>query len=432
MKNTPLSSLLLLALFFGVLFPVHAQKRVALSAYGQQPTNSAGLQTIESSLKAMLLTNGYQVTSDTSNADYQITFTTNFTSSSSSGSFTFVYVHAEAGLHDLKTKQEMQHLLLDGVKGAGVNLQSATNKAYQAAARKISDTLATLLKQQRPLATQSPAAPAAVKLQPSDVDLNIPVNPGKNDRIYALIIGNEDYKSYQQGLNDEVNVDFAVQDASVFKEYVQKTLGVPEENIKLLLNARSIEMHREIKKLTSYLKALNGGGEIIFFYAGHGLPDETTKEPYLIPVDVVGTDLQFAVKLNGLYKELTSYPAKKVTLFIDACFTGGARNQGLVAARGVKVKPKTDLLMGNIVIFSASSGDQSSMAYKDKNHGMFTYYLLKKIRESKGNISYKDLSDYLAREVAVQSVRVNNKEQNPQVTFGENVRDQWGLWQLKE
>jgi hypothetical protein len=432
MHKNRFASILFILLLAVVTLSVQAQKRVALTAYNKQSGNTAGLQAIESTLKTMLVTSGYQVSADSTSSDLKINFTANFSSSNNSGSFTFVYVNAEAGIFDVKTRSEISHMVFDGVKGAGVNVQSATQKAYQAAARKIADSTAQLLRQSRPLAVNKPAETPVVKLQPSDVDLNIPETALRNDRIYALIIGNEDYKSYQQGLNDEVNVDFAVQDATIFKTYVQKTLGVPDENIKLLLNARSIDMHREIKKLVSYIKALNGAAEIIFFYAGHGLPDETTKEPYLIPVDVVGTDLQFAVKLNGIYADLTAYPAKKVTLFIDACFTGGARNQGLIAARGVKVKPKTDVLQGNIVIFSASSGDQSSMAYKEKNHGMFTYYLLKKIRESKGNINYKELSDYLSREVAVQSVRVNNKEQNPQVSFGEDVRDQWGMWRLKD
>ena len=228
-----------------------------------------------------------------------------------------------------------------------------------------------------------------------------------------------------------MNVDFAIHDAVIFKSYLNKTLGVPEENIKLLLNAKSIEMHREFRKLVSYINALNGEAEIFVFYAGHGLPDEKTHEPFLIPVDVSGTDLQFAIRLPDLYTELTSSPSRRVTFFIDACFTGGARNQALIAARGVKIKPKTDALSGNLVVFSASSGDQSSLAYKDKSHGMFTYYLLKKIQETKGTVSYKNLADYLSREVSLQSVRINNKDQNPQVSVSDDISSQWESWMLK-
>ena len=34
------------------------------------------------------------------------------------------------------------------------------------------------------------------------------------------------------------------------------------------------------------MEKLGPDGELIFYYAGHGFPDEQTKEPYLIPVDV--------------------------------------------------------------------------------------------------------------------------------------------------
>ncbi|MCK4406359.1 MAG: caspase family protein, partial [Bacteroidales bacterium] len=218
--------------------------------------------------------------------------------------------------------------------------------------------------------------------QTSDVDINIPVNPKKNNSRYALIIGNEDYKSYQMGLESEINVDFAESDARSFKKYTEKTLGVPEENIILLINSRAVEMHQALDKMKIIAKSLNGNAELIFFYAGHGLPDEKTKEPYLIPVDVSGTNLQFAVKLKDVYDKLTEFPSKRVTVFLDACFSGGARNQGLVAARGVKVKPKQQMLKGNVIVFSASSGDQSSLPYKEKQHGMFTYFLLKKLQST--------------------------------------------------
>ncbi|MEI7492031.1 MAG: caspase family protein [Bacteroidota bacterium] len=420
-------------LFFLILAlqPCFAQKRVAVIKIDHNTGNPAGPNAIESAIHTMLLGNGYSVVADTVAADYKIRFSATTVSTNTTNDLTFIYINAEVAIIDLPSRKETYHLQLSGIKGGGVNMAVAYQKAYRFAGRKIADSIGQLLKGSPQLAAQTGPAQAAAVTPPSDVDLNIPETPIRNDKTYALVIGNEDYKSYQQDLNDEVNVDFAIHDASIFKTYLNKTLGIPEENIKLLLNAKSIEMHREVRKLVSYIKALNGTAGIIVFYAGHGLPDEVTHEPFLIPVDVSGSDLQFAVKLSDLCAELTSFPAGRVTLFIDACFTGGARNQALIAARGVKIKPKTDALSGNLVIFSASSGDQSSLAYKPKSHGMFTYYLLKKIQETKGNVSYKSLGDFLSREVAIQSVRINNKDQNPQVRASDDLRDQWESWMLR-
>jgi len=269
------------------------------------------------------------------------------------------------------------------------------------------------------------------QFEPTDVDLDIPKVSTPNPHRYALVIGNEDYTSYQQSLKSEMNVEFAERDASVFKDYAIKVMGVPNDNILFLKNAKAMEMIRAINQINAIIKNTNGQAEVIVYYAGHGFPDEITKEPYLIPVDVSGADLQFAVKLTDFYKKLTEYPSKRVTVFLDACFSGGGRDQGLLAARGVKVKPKENLLNGNLVVFSASSGEQSSLPYREKGHGIFTYYLLKKMKESSGELSYNELSDYISREVSTRSVLVNNKEQNPQTNVSASVGEGWKTWMVR-
>jgi hypothetical protein len=61
---------------------------------------------------------------------------------------------------------------------------------------------------------------------------------------------------------------------------------------------------------------------------------------------------------------------------------------------------------------------------------MFTYFLLKKIKESKGQVSYKELSDYLAEKVALESVVVNSKEQAAQTMVSNEVSGMWENWLL--
>jgi hypothetical protein len=265
---------------------------------------------------------------------------------------------------------------------------------------------------------------------PEDLDTNIPISAQKKPNRFALIIGNEDYNSFQQGLSSEVNVDFALNDAATFHQYAIKTLGVPAENAVLLTNARAMDMHKAIDKLALLAKSLNGKAELIFYYAGHGFPDDN-KEAFLIPVDVSGNDLRFAIKLKELYAKLTQYPAARVTVILDACFSGGARNQGLVAARAVKVRPKDDALTGNLVVLTASSGDQSSLPFKEKKHGMFTYHLLKKMQETKGEITYDELFNHLQEQVGVKSLLINSKEQTPQANVSPTLGDDWKGWKVK-
>ena len=89
-------------------------------------------------------------------------------------------------------------------------------------------------------------------------------------------------------------------------------------------------------------------------------------------------NVKSGISLKKLYSELNKYPTKRTTVFLDACFSGGARNMPLLAARGVRINPKEETISGNIVVFSATSEKQSALSFDREKHGMFTYFLLKK------------------------------------------------------
>ena len=203
--------------------------------------------------------------------------------------------------------------------------------------------------------------------------------------------------------------------------------GVKEENLDFITNATAGAMNQKFNKVIKLMEKIGPQAELIVYYAGHGFPDEITKEPYLVPVDVSGTDLSAAIKLEDLYRDLGNTGAK-VTVFLDACFTGGGRNSGLIAARGVRVKPQDEILNGNLVVLSASSGDQSALPYHQEGHGMFTYYLLEKLQNDKGYMTLGQLADYINRNVAITSLKVNEKEQDPVVNTSEKVAGSWRNW----
>ena len=71
--------------------------------------------------------------------------------------------------------------------------------------------------------------------------------------------------------------------------------------------------------------------------------------------------------------------AKSVTVYLDACFTGQTRDSKMLIAdaRPIIISLNKDNIPSNITVFSASSGSQISGAIKEKEHGLFTYYLLK-------------------------------------------------------
>ena len=265
-----------------------------------------------------------------------------------------------------------------------------------------------------------------------DVDKNIPKVADKQSNTFALIIGNENYTKYQSTLSKESNVDFAKRDARVFAKYCRKTLGIPRDNIRLDTNIISSQMSRQIEWLISRTEYGGPDVKLIFYYSGHGFPDQDTKKKYLMPVDLTGSQVKQGFHLGSLYDQLTEYKSEHVTMFLDACFSGAGREKGLLAAKGVKVEPKENaILNGNLVAFSSSQGDQQSFFYKEKKHGLFTYYLLKKLKQTEGAVTYGALHNYLSRKVPLKSTTLKNVEQVPEVNFSQQVEEKWKNWQLK-
>jgi len=127
--------------------------------------------------------------------------------------------------------------------------------------------------------------------------------------------------------------------------------------------------------------------------------------------------------LDKMYADLGSTNAASVTYFIDACFSGANRSGDMMEQnRGVAIKSKGGQLQGNSVVFSAAQGDETAYVYQDKSHGMFTYFLLKKLQDTKGNVSYGELSDFINEKVTRMSLVENSKSQTPLTT---SSMDDW-------
>lgn len=256
----------------------------------------------------------------------------------------------------------------------------------------------------------------------SDVDVDIPISFTKNDKTFVVVVGNENYKSVSP-------VPYALNDSRIFKEYCEKTLGVPSQNIHYAPDATLNNIRAEVKWLKDIMEVYSDA-KIIFYYAGHGIPDEANHSAYLLPVDGYGTDVSTGYKLDLLYSELGK-ANQHVTVFLDACFSGAKREGDmLVAARGVAIKTKSGSPQGNMVVFSASQGDETAAANDNERHGMFTYYLLKKLKETQGNVTYGILGDYIRDNVKKQTV-ISGKLQTPTVTPSAAVQGDWRMLKLK-
>lgn len=260
----------------------------------------------------------------------------------------------------------------------------------------------------------------------SDIDKNIPEAINSNSNTFAIVIANETYSK-------EANVPYAVNDGNIFKEYCRNCLGIPEKNIHLITNATLNDIRREVKWIQDVAEVYKGDAKIIFYYAGHGIPDEKSKNAYLLPTDGYGSDVATGYSLENLYKTFGSLPSKSITVFLDACFSGAKRDGNMLAsARGVAIKVKQTIPVGNMVVFTAAQGDETAYPYKEEEHGLFTYYLLKKLQETKGNATLGELSDYIKEQVERQSIVTNGKLQSPSIMATSSIGNEWKNWTLNK
>lgn len=259
----------------------------------------------------------------------------------------------------------------------------------------------------------------------SDIDVGIPETKNVRNKTFAFIIGNENYQAV-------TSVPFALNDARSMKDYFHKTLGIPDGNILLYEDAtfgKILGCVRDIKKIA---EAYNSDIDIIFYYAGHGIPDEKSKSAFLLPVDADGTQTDACYSIGRLYTELGQLGAKSVLVMMDACFSGSQRGEGMIAsARGVALKVKQDEPQGKMVTLSAATGEETAYPYEEKQHGMFSYFVMKHLQETKGKTTLGALADYVMTQVRQQSVVINHKSQTPTVNASSEASD-WRKWNMNK
>ena len=84
-----------------------------------------------------------------------------------------------------------------------------------------------------------------------------------------------------------------------------------------------------------------------------------------------------------------------------------------------------------MIVFSAASGDETAYPYNEKAHGLFSYYLFKKLQDSRGEATLGELANYLQEQVSRQSIIQNSKSQTPTVVPSAQLSNIWETLKLK-
>jgi len=275
-----------------------------------------------------------------------------------------------------------------------------------------------------PATVMSAASSKAGTAAESDVD-NLPtmrVKPNKND--YAIVIGVE---KYRQNLP---NANYAVRDATIMAEYLEKVFGYPQKNIVTLLDDRALKSDLEKYLGRWLLNNVEQDSSVFIYYSGHGAPDPKTGDAFLVPYDGDPTFIEeTGYPLKRLYAKLEKLPVKEVIVVLDSCFSGaGGRSVLAKGARPLVMNIERNVFHSEkITILSAAAGNQISSTYEEKGHGLFTYFLLKGLKgdadiNNDGTIGITELHKYVSPNVELIARKVYNNEQTPQLIGGKLTR----------
>lgn len=239
----------------------------------------------------------------------------------------------------------------------------------------------------------------------------------------ALVIGISDY------ISKDLTLNYADNDAYMFKDYLSKIEKVADENIIFLANeeATGMRISQELKSI--YSKAVSG--DIVYLYfAGHGdvIDDFGDKVGYLLAADAnshqeyngVGGVLPLAYLNEKVIPKLTE-KGVKVFLVLDACKSGFIYKEGTQKNMGA-----IQAMFENSIKFLSCGPNELSYESDELKHGYFTYYLVKALAgnadtNSDNNLQYNEIDDYLYDKVN-KIVSENYKQNQIPVIRTENTR----------
>lgn len=286
----------------------------------------------------------------------------------------------------------------------------------------------------------------AALLNDEYVDFNIPhIEENSNSKTYALIVADEEYTAPLP------NCDYATNDGDVLHQYFVHTLGIPTRHVKVLHNAGRQEIYNEgIHWLKDIIKAQSGNVHIIVYYAGHGVTNQKFA-PYLMPSNVDVSKIRaFRSKTGALPEDivLKGGDAEKIldqcisfdtltgwfnrvealsyTFIIDASFDGIQRcGKPFFTIKKESKRYRTPRVRSDIVIFMAADGDKTAYSFIDQHHGFFTYYILKELKYTRGEITFQELFNNVTKNMAYET-SLQGKLQEPSMIIGGKLGENWG------
>lgn len=199
-----------------------------------------------------------------------------------------------------------------------------------------------------------------------------PVAPSMRTQRKALVIGNDAYRH-------TTKLSTAREDA--------KTMAQQLRAAGFTVTMRQDLTEKEMRAtLRQFAAQVQGGDEVLFFYAGHGV--QLGGVNYLIPVDTQGeSEAQLrdeAVPLQRILDDMTERRVKLTVAVIDACRDNPFQLAGRSIGGATRGLAATTAATGQMIIFSAGSGQRAldNLGPADKSpNGVFTRVFVQEMKK---------------------------------------------------
>jgi WD40 repeat protein len=277
--------------------------------------------------------------------------------------------------------------------------EQAALAARQAEEKRLKDRLAELNRQSQ--TTFNDDLPGLISKLPA---------AKANPRLHVLAIGINDYA-------DVPDVPFADRSAQQFAEISQKLLGAQPQNVIVLTDSQAT-LGRLLSRLNTLLNRLGPQDQLLFYYAGHGVPGKDGAGAYLLAQDGgPGSYEQPDLQLGQIYSVIAKSRVGQAKIFIDACFSGRSGKDSIVfeGIAPIVVKPKQSFPDSDrMAVMTAGRGDQFSNQDKGRGHRLFSYHLMRLILEDGVKLEIGQLHQRLRQRVLEDSRRIGPEfEQEP-------------------
>ena len=221
---------------------------------------------------------------------------------------------------------------------------------------------------------------------------------------HALVIGNNNYKHH-------IKLNTAVNDATEVAKSLESRYGYKTQ---LLTDA---SLNQIVSAIAQYTQKLKSQDDLIIYFAGHGIIDESSDMGYWIPVDGHSQDRSNWLSNERVTDFISAMKARHVMVVADSCYSG--------TLSGTSIRPLPNNAADDDLVFISrvrartvlTSGGLQPVADQqgDNKHSFFAEAFISAINSNNNLLEGYRLYEYVQEQVR-RSSSVSQVRQIPEYT----------------